>query len=77
MLKVQASLFRDIFGCRPHHVSNMTCKARDLHEGVIGGKPGAVLCWKCAPKAIDPAKTSKIDALPADSSYSRTIRQED
>lgn len=30
-----------------------------------------------APKAIDPAKTSKIDALPADSSYSRTIGQED
>ncbi|GAY58963.1 hypothetical protein CUMW_190900, partial [Citrus unshiu] len=45
MVKVQASLFRDIFGCRPHHASNMTCKARDLHEG-DWGKPGAVLCWK-------------------------------
>lgn len=30
-----------------------------------------------APKAIDPAKTSKIDALPAESSHSRTIGQED
>ncbi|KAK9226636.1 hypothetical protein WN943_011684 [Citrus x changshan-huyou] len=29
----------------PHHASNMTCKARDLHEG-DWGKPGAVLCWK-------------------------------
>ncbi|KAJ4840587.1 hypothetical protein Tsubulata_021422, partial [Turnera subulata] len=54
-IKTDATIFHDVFSCRPHHISDMSpskIQGVDLHDGDWGSE-GTIICWSYRIEAID------------------------